>query len=146
MGEPERIGKHRKNPSSTEEYVAWVARLIDGLCDRISQDPAVIVFGPDLQERLMHALNIGLVQAQDRKQVTGEGYSLRQLAALAGVSHVALLDRMKRGRAELARREEITGVTRLGQAAKPSVPAIREQRAEAIAHAGVPDLRELRTA
>lgn len=142
----ERIGKHRKRETTGEQYVAFLARAIDGLGERMADDPALIAFGKDLQERLSHSLNIGLVRAQERHKATGEGYSLRDLGKLAGTSHVAVLDRIKRGRIELAAREARLGVVRLSEARKPSVPAIREQRAEALRAAGVPDLKVLRTA
>jgi len=137
MPQPEpRIGKPKREVE-TEEYVAALARFIDGYGRRVGEDPAAIAYFGDLQQRLTDAVNVGLATAQAREG----GWSMRDIARYFGTSHVAVLKRIKQGRIIIASREAAAGVKRLRDAVKPSVPALREQRAEWLQELGVEDYR-----
>jgi hypothetical protein len=140
MGEPQSIAPAPKRVVETEEYVAALARFIDGYGRRVGEDPAAIAYFQDLQKRLTDAVNVGLATAHKRKG----GWSLRDLGRYMGTSHVAALKRVKQGMAIISRREAAAGVVRLADAAKPSVPALRQQRADYLAEIGEEDYRPLR--
>jgi len=131
------IGREKKRVVETEDYVAALARMIDGYGRRVGEDPAAACYLPDLQQRLTDAVNVGLAQAQEREG----GWSLREMAGYMGISHVAVLKRVKLGRIVIAAREAAAGVVRLAEQKKPSVPALREQRAAHLAEVGMEDYR-----
>lgn len=131
------IGRRPKRVTETEDYVAALARMLDGYGRRVAEDPAAACYLPDLQQRLTDAVNVGLAQAQDKEG----GWSLREMAGYMGISHVAVLKRVKLGRIVIAAREAAAGVVRLAQQRKPSVPALREQRAAHLAEHGLTDYR-----
>lgn len=137
MSEPQRIGKTPKREVETEEYVAALARFIDGYGKRVGDDPAAIAYLGDLQQRLTDAVNVGLATAQGR----AGGWSMREIARYFGTSHVAVLKRIKLGRIIVSEREAKAGVVHLRDAVKPSVPALRQQRAEWLQEKGVPEYR-----
>lgn len=137
MSEPQ--GKPARTPRvvETEEYVAALARFVDGYGRRIGEDPAAIAYLGDLQQRLTDAVNVGLATAQGKQG----GWSMREIAAIFGTSHVAVLKRIKQGRIIIAAREAAAGVVHLRDAVKPSVPALRQQRADWLAERDIPDYR-----
>lgn len=137
MSEPQRIGKSPKRVTETEDFVAMLARQMDAYGRRVGEDPAAIAYFGDLQQRLTDAVNVGLAQAQGRQG----GWSMREIARIFGTSHVAILKRIKQGRIIISEREAAAGVTHLRNAVKPSVPALREQRAEWLAEKGLEDYR-----
>lgn len=137
---PQDIGPKPKRVTDTEDYVAALARLIDGYGRRVADDPAAACYLPDLQQRLTDSVNVGLATAQGKQG----GWSLREIARYMGVSHVAISKRSKQGREIIARREQAAGVVRLADAVKPSVPALREQRAEYLAANELAEYRERR--
>jgi hypothetical protein len=71
------------------------------------------------------------------------GWSLREIAAIFGISNPGVLKRIVKGREIIARRETAAGVTRLADMPKPSVPGLRQQRAEWLAERGVEEYRVL---
>lgn len=140
MSEPQRIGRAPKREVETEEYVAALARFIDGYGRRVGEDPAAIAYFDDLKQRLTDAVDVGLATAQGRQG----GWSLREIARYFGKSHVAVLKRIKNGREIIARREQAAGVVRLAEAVKPSVPALREQRRAWLAQVDAPEYRTVK--
>lgn len=138
--QPQEIGSRPKRTVETEDYVAALARFIDGYGRRVAEDPAAACYLPDLQQRLTDGVNVGLATAQGK---TG-GWSMREIARYMGVSHVAIIKRIKNGRIIIAAREAAAGVVHLKDAAKPSVPALREQRAEWLQAHDLTEYREMR--
>lgn len=140
MSEPQSIGRTPKREVETEDYVAALARFIDGYGRRVGEDPAAIAYFKDLQQRLTDAVNVGVAVAQTKQG----GRSLREIARYFGTSHIAVKKRVDQGKAIIAAREQAAGVTRLADAVKPSVPALRRQRAEWLQEQGVEDYRPVR--
>lgn len=138
MSEPQRIGKAApKRVVETEEFVAMLARQMDAFGRRVAEDPAAMAYYRDLQQRFVDSVNVGLASANAK----AGGWSLREIAKIFGVSHVAVSKRITQGKAIIAAREQAAGVVHLKDAVKPSVPALREQRAEYLREQGVEDYR-----
>jgi hypothetical protein len=139
VSEPQRIGREPKRITETEDYVAMLGRQIDAYGRRVGEDPAAICYYKDLRQRLDDAVNVGLATAQGKQG----GWSLREIAAIFGISNPGVLKRIVKGREIIARRETAAGVTRLADMPKPSVPGLRQQRAEWLAERGVEEYRVL---
>lgn len=137
MSELKSTGKRAKTVTETEDYVAMLARVIDGYGKRIAEDPVAAAYAADLQTRLSDAVNVGIATAQTREG----GWSMREIGGYLGVSHVAIIGRVKRGLIVIAAREAAAGVVRLAEARRPSVPALRKQRADHLAEVGQTDYR-----
>lgn len=140
MSGPQSIGRSPRREVETEDYVAALARFMDGYGRRVGEDPAAIAHFKDLQQRLTDAVNVGLAVAQTKP----DGWSLREISRYFGTSHIAVKKRVDQGKAIIARREQAAGVTRLADAVRPSVPAIRKDRADWLAEQGVEDYRPVR--
>lgn len=134
------LGPKPKRVTETEDYVAALARMIDGYGRRVADDPAAACYFADLQQRLTDGVNVGLATAQGK---TG-GWSLREIGRYMGISHVAVLKRIKLGRITIAAREAAAGVVHLKDAVKPSVPALRAQREEWLQTHDLAEYRERR--
>jgi hypothetical protein len=132
------MGKHTRRQTETSDFIAMMNRMAPALGDRIAADPVALVHVDDLMRNFADQVNRGIFEANRRS-----GYSMNEIAALAGVSRQAVQQRAHRGESVYARLQAARGagaLFRLGD--------IRRRRAELAAAAGVTDrtgsVRELR--
>lgn len=125
-------GRHARTPRQTEtsDYIAFYLRVVNGLGNRIAEDPAALVHVPELQQALADAVNRGVFEAN-----RGESrYSQNEMARMAGVSRQAIQQRIRSGERVYAAMLE-----RLGGGALIRLGDVRARRAERLELAGVED-------
>ncbi|WP_143591296.1 hypothetical protein [Thermoactinospora rubra] len=127
MATPQRR-KRTKSIVETEEYVAFLHRVIAALAARLADDPAGLVHVEALRDQLRDAANIAIAVNQERPGPAG--YSYAELAKILGISREAIFQRAAKGRALLAAERERLGVV-----------SLRERRQARLDRAGLPDRR-----
>lgn len=124
-------GRHRRaDPLEVSERVAWIDRLLYTWGDEIARDPAALVHLRRLEASLRDNTNRGIFEA-NRGQ---NHYSRREIAAVLGVSEIAISKRMHLGETVYAALQQLRGAGALVR-----IGDVRRERAAGLAAAGVQD-------
>lgn len=123
-------GKHRKRETETSDYVAFAIRVLIGYGDRIAGDPAALAHFRELETALRDNVNRGIFEA-NRGAVH---YSRNEMAAILGVSDIAIMKRIRNGELVYAALQAARGAGALVR-----IGDIRRARANALADAHVTD-------
>lgn len=123
--------KRSRRQVETSGFVAMLIRIIYAYGYRISQDPAALAHLRDIQAALTDAVNLGIYGAN---KLGDRPYGINELGGIMGVSKQAMHQRSRLGEAVYVRLEEVRS-----SGALVTLSTIRDQRATALAEAGVSD-------
>jgi hypothetical protein len=124
-------GRHRKRDTETSDYVAFAIRVLIGYGDRIASDPVALAHFREVEAALRDNVNRGIFEANRGS----DHYSRNDMAAILGVSDIAIMKRIRNGElvyAAIAAARGAGALVRIGD--------IRRARAAALADARVTDL------